>query len=173
MRPTTRHQVGQRFCWHLYKWCFSVQYRARQKKRFPGCEDFVLAVAYHFCLALPEKFSQPGKHSLARPCTYRVFSKSYNEQKDNTPDSFTKLVSKSSVRPQFWPFLWQIHCNDYRTLPSEQATLHHPNQCRQWAHVMRLAKRIVRSCKKFLLVLAWLFCLALSGCCITKYLHTF
>ena len=39
------------------------------KKRFPGCENFVLAVAYHFCLALPEKFSQPGNHSFAGPCT--------------------------------------------------------------------------------------------------------
>ena len=38
------------------------------KKRFPGCENFVLAVAYHFCLALPEKFSQPGNHSFAGPC---------------------------------------------------------------------------------------------------------
>ena len=40
------------------------------KKRFPGCENFVLAVAYHFCLALPEHFSQPGNHSFAGPCTY-------------------------------------------------------------------------------------------------------
>ena len=38
------------------------------KKRFPGCENFVLAVAYHSCLALPEKFSQPGNHSFAGPC---------------------------------------------------------------------------------------------------------
>ena len=38
------------------------------KKLFPGCENFVLAVAYHFCLALPEKFSQLGNHSFAGPC---------------------------------------------------------------------------------------------------------
>ena len=41
------------------------------KEWFPGCENFVLAVAYHFCLALPEKFSQPGDHSFAGPCTIR------------------------------------------------------------------------------------------------------
>ena len=29
-----------------------------------------MAVAYHFCLALPEKFSQPGNRSFAGPCTY-------------------------------------------------------------------------------------------------------
>ena len=55
------------------------------KKRFPGCENFVLAVAYHhFCLALPEKFSQPGNHSFAGPCSVlivqllsTIFSASY------------------------------------------------------------------------------------------------
>ena len=47
------------------------------KKRFPGCENFVLAVAYHFCLALPEKFSQPGNHSFAGPCTVRGASLCY------------------------------------------------------------------------------------------------
>ena len=40
-----------------------------KKKQFPGCENFVLAVAFHFCLALFEKFSQPGNHSFAGPCT--------------------------------------------------------------------------------------------------------
>ena len=39
------------------------------KKWFPGCENFVLSVAYHFCLALPEEFSQPGNHSFAGPCS--------------------------------------------------------------------------------------------------------
>ena len=32
--------------------------------------NFVRAVAYHFCLNLPEKFSQPGDHFLAHPCMY-------------------------------------------------------------------------------------------------------
>ena len=47
---------------------FSNRLQGPAKKRFPGCENLVLAVAYHFCLALPEKFSQPGNHSFAGPC---------------------------------------------------------------------------------------------------------
>ena len=30
--------------------------------------NFVTAVAYHFCLALPAAFTQPGNHLLAEPC---------------------------------------------------------------------------------------------------------
>ena len=37
--------------------------------RTPGLVNFVTAVAYHFCLNLPEKFSQPGARGLANPCT--------------------------------------------------------------------------------------------------------
>ena len=56
VRPST--QLFINFTW----------YSVRQKKRFPGCENFFLAVAYHFWLALPEKFSQPGNHSFAGLC---------------------------------------------------------------------------------------------------------
>ena len=49
---------------HLYK----LSYRWA-KKWPPGLVNFVPAVAYHFCLNLPEKFSQPGAHFLAQPCT--------------------------------------------------------------------------------------------------------
>ena len=31
--------------------------------------SFDPAVAYHFCLALPAAFTQPGAHPLAEPCT--------------------------------------------------------------------------------------------------------
>ena len=31
--------------------------------------NFVPAFAYHFCLALPAAFTQPGNHLLAEPCT--------------------------------------------------------------------------------------------------------
>ena len=31
--------------------------------------NLVPAVAYHFCLALPAAFTQPGAHLLAEPCT--------------------------------------------------------------------------------------------------------
>ena len=30
--------------------------------------NFVTALAYHFCLALPATFTQPGDHLLAEPC---------------------------------------------------------------------------------------------------------
>ena len=31
--------------------------------------NFVTALAYHFCLALPTAFTQPGAHLSAEPCT--------------------------------------------------------------------------------------------------------
>ena len=36
---------------------------------FPVLVNFVPACAYHFCLNLPGKFSQPGNGILAQPCT--------------------------------------------------------------------------------------------------------
>ena len=36
---------------------------------FPGLVNFVPAVAYHFCLILSEKFSQPGNGILAQTCS--------------------------------------------------------------------------------------------------------
>ena len=38
------------------------------KRRSPGLVNFVAAVAYHFCLALPAAFTQSGGHLLADPC---------------------------------------------------------------------------------------------------------
>ena len=38
-------------------------------KTVPGLVNFVPAVAYHFCLALPAAFTQPGAQLLAEPCT--------------------------------------------------------------------------------------------------------
>ena len=38
------------------------------KRRSPGLVNFVAAVAYHFCLAFPAAFTQPGTHLLAAPC---------------------------------------------------------------------------------------------------------
>ena len=37
--------------------------------RSPGLVNFVTAVAYLFCLALPTAFTQPGAHLLPGPCT--------------------------------------------------------------------------------------------------------
>ena len=39
-------------------------------QRAPGLVKFATAVAYHFCLNLPELFSQPGARGLADPCIW-------------------------------------------------------------------------------------------------------
>ena len=36
---------------------------------WPGLVSFVPALAYHFCLALPAAFTQPGVRLSAGPCT--------------------------------------------------------------------------------------------------------
>ena len=46
---------------------FIVQSSA--KRWFQGLVNFVSARAYHFCLALPAEFTQPGNHLLAELCT--------------------------------------------------------------------------------------------------------
>ena len=38
-------------------------------RRAPGFVNFVLALAYHFCLNLPAAFTQPGARLLVEPCT--------------------------------------------------------------------------------------------------------
>ena len=38
------------------------------KRRSPDLVSFVTSLAYHFCLALPSEFTQPGDHLLAEPC---------------------------------------------------------------------------------------------------------
>ena len=38
------------------------------KRRSPGFVNFVTAVAYHLCLAMPAAFTQPGDHILAELC---------------------------------------------------------------------------------------------------------
>ena len=40
-----------------------------QKEWAPGLKNFVPALAYHFCLALPAIFPQPGLHSFGDSCT--------------------------------------------------------------------------------------------------------
>ena len=46
---------------------FSMQGSAQ--RRTPGLVNFVPALAYPFCLALPAAFTQPGDHLLVEPCT--------------------------------------------------------------------------------------------------------
>ena len=38
------------------------------RRRSPGLVNFVAAIAYHFCLALPAALTQPGDHLLAGRC---------------------------------------------------------------------------------------------------------
>ena len=38
-------------------------------RRAPGFVNFVLALAYHFCLNLPAAFTQPGARLLVEPCS--------------------------------------------------------------------------------------------------------
>ena len=45
----------------------SVSIQGSANPRAPGLVNFVPAVAYHFCLNLPKKFSQPGVRGLADP----------------------------------------------------------------------------------------------------------
>ena len=42
--------------------------------KLPGLVNFVIAVAYHFCLSLPAVFTQPGQSILANPCNIGVLS---------------------------------------------------------------------------------------------------
>ena len=39
------------------------------KRQSPGLMNFVTALPYHFCLALPKAFTQPGDYLLDKPCT--------------------------------------------------------------------------------------------------------
>ena len=39
------------------------------KRWYQGLVNFVTALAYHFCLTLPEAFTQPADHLLAEPCS--------------------------------------------------------------------------------------------------------
>ena len=46
--------------------CGEIQGSA--KRRASGLVNIVAALAYHFWLALPAAFTQPGDHLLAEPC---------------------------------------------------------------------------------------------------------
>ena len=50
----------------LHKVAYEVH--ASAKRWSPGLVNFVTDLAYHFCLALPAAFTQPGEHLLADPC---------------------------------------------------------------------------------------------------------
>ena len=47
--------------------------RISAKRRVPGLVNFILALAYYYCLALPAEFMQPEAHTLAQPCHSYIY----------------------------------------------------------------------------------------------------
>ena len=43
------------------------------KRRVQGLVNFILALAYYYCLALPAEFMQPEAHILAQPCHSYIY----------------------------------------------------------------------------------------------------
>ena len=58
-------------------------------RRSPGLVNFVDALAYHFCLAMPAAFTQLGNHLLAEPCTARVGCEAFHRIMKPSPNIFT------------------------------------------------------------------------------------
>ena len=52
---------------------YSFNVQGSANPRTPGLVNFVIAVAYHFCLNLLRAFSQPGARGLADPCNVSQF----------------------------------------------------------------------------------------------------
>ena len=52
--------------------CMHAFLQGSAKRWSSGWVNFVAAVAYHFCLTLPEAFTQPGAHLFAGPCTVLI-----------------------------------------------------------------------------------------------------
>ena len=50
------------------EWGVAVVVQGSAKRRAPGLVNFIPAVAYHFCLALPAVFAQPGALVSAELC---------------------------------------------------------------------------------------------------------
>ena len=54
---------------------------------------FVAALGYHFCLALPATFTQPGDHLLGEPCNSMLCLPCLSERKGATiPQNFVLSV---------------------------------------------------------------------------------
>ena len=81
------------------------------KRQVPGLVNFVPALAYHSCLAMPAAFTQPGNHLLAEPCTAHrdeicVFLRDVNESL-----SERALLLSSGVHIK-----WTIGCVDIHAI---------------------------------------------------------
>ena len=62
-------------------------YRARLQGRAPDLVNFVDADEYHFFLALPAAFTQPGDHLLAEPSSVNKWT--FNAKFKQPPDLAT------------------------------------------------------------------------------------
>ena len=49
-----------------------AQIQGSAERWCPGLENFVTAVAYHFCQSLPAAFTQPGNYLLAELCSWKA-----------------------------------------------------------------------------------------------------
>ena len=82
----------------------------------PRFGEFCSCSAYHFCLNLPERFSQPGDLFLVQPCTINIllFDESDDTHPAQTsfechpqivPDVYEALFcTRQQVSPHAWPF---------------------------------------------------------------------
>ena len=69
------------------------------KKRSPGLVNFAGAVAYHFCLAFPAAFTQPGAHHLAEPCITSIRSSFFMQCIDVVDVFMSKISPPPSILP--------------------------------------------------------------------------
>ena len=82
------------------------------KRRAPGLVNFVAAVAYHFCLALPAAFTQPWDHFLAAPSKSDEGGGNFGSPKSQ---SYSKL-SKVQVDGKLFPIIVLWHKLFYTAL---------------------------------------------------------
>ena len=60
---------GTSVLFHLFKFHTYIDVQGSTNRRGPGFMNFVLALAYHFCLNMHAAFTQPGARLLVEPCT--------------------------------------------------------------------------------------------------------
>ena len=104
------------------------------KEWAPGFENFVPAVAYHFCLTMPAKFSQPWVHSFGNPCAlsklicilaassvwYSRYGPRARGQKRGSGRSVGRSIDRSimSMGPLITGLLGAVNCSPRSAVPS-------------------------------------------------------
>ena len=96
-RVLTRWRCRSRARWRTISFdIVSDHIQGSAKRRAPGLVNVIPAVAYHFCLALPAAFTQPGDHLLVEPCSVR-------------PLPVDKKLRRQQIDPTFQGlYLWQF-----------------------------------------------------------------